>query len=152
MKGWEEMSKYPSEEWLKKYYPVSAEEIVKDKNISTKQLVLHSIQKWEGLYLRNRKPYGIGISGIFNTLIDENLDEVLRMGCESCTLCLRFHWMWAGSKEAGICEDCPITLATGSPCDVGDSNPWRIWANYHNPTPMLTALKKALVYCEENGI
>lgn len=129
--------------WKEEFYPIPAGEAKGDALTA----VDHSLKKWEGLRADNMKKhecYGAG-SSISDEPLSVVTDEgTMRLDSNSCALC-----MYNDEQKGCYCDSCPITLATGSPCDDGYGDrededglaPWDEWTTNHNPEPMIAVLE-----------
>jgi hypothetical protein len=104
------------EEWLKRYYPVPAEDCTEE------DAVAHSLRKWEGI-VAWVKQHGTE-------------KPPIRSDGSSCALC-KFYA--EGEPEEDNCTMCPLALHLGTRCDDNNA-PWSIWHCTGNPQPMLDAL------------
>lgn len=130
--------------WKEEFYPVPADEAKGDALAA----VDHSLKKWEGLRPDNLKKHqcraaGTAISdGAVETVTEE--DEYMALDCTSCALC-----KYNDAHGGNYCDNCPITMATGQPCDDGYGDrededglaPWDEWTSNTNPEAMIAVLE-----------
>lgn len=111
--------------WRAEFYPVDATEV------STKDALEHSIQKWKGLLPANlEKHYVIHYD---NEVVDPSGDS-LDIDSTSCALC--HHW-WDGHF---YCPQCPLVKAGFRCCNLQGSA-WR--ERYDNPERMVSELERS---------
>lgn len=132
--------------WKEEFYPIPADKAKGDALTA----VDHSLKKWEGLRADNMKRHGCYAAGsaISDDLLDVVTDDgTMLLNCETCALC---KYKDSLDDERTYCDKCPITLATGSPCDDlyadddGDEAaviPWDEWTARQNPEPMIAVLE-----------
>lgn len=132
--------------WKNEFYPVPAEQAIGD----AVSAVNHSLRKWEGLRADNMKRHGCYAAG--SAISDDPLDVVsddgtMLLNCETCALC-KYKDSVTGNQW--YCDKCPITLATGCPCDdlYADDGadeyvviPWDEWTTRQDPEPMIAVLE-----------
>jgi len=83
------MSTAPAEQWLKAFYPCSAQEAAAR---GVDEAVRHSLRKWRGLRQENLAKYACALPPI-------------KVNEETCALCVLF----IGNED---CQGCPIADAT----------------------------------------
>lgn len=130
--------KLTANDWLKKYYPISASKL---KNETVLEATQHSLQKWLGLYPTILKRYGLKISetGCDTILYKDSNAGVIRIDEATCALCSKFD----------ICNNCPIYQETdGKSCATNCSDniydPYSEFIINHNPKPMISLLRKII--------
>ncbi len=120
------------DDWLAKYYPVSA------SGCGKKDALDHSILKWSGLHPHVLKIYGLkAVKGIGVVEIESDV-FVLGITGSTCALC-KFY-------ASLVCNRCPPTKANGRNCESGGTktnSPFFIWWDRSDPKPMLKWLRKA---------
>ena len=128
------------ESWKKEFYPVKASECCSDT-----EAIEHGILKWTGYSRENLSKHNMSPS--YETIIEnDNPANTFSFTAFNCSLCLKY------SKNE--CEECPLFLI-GQGCltlhhDHGIS-PYDTAIDREDPTDILEALKRALVYVEENS-
>lgn len=105
-----------TKEWLKKYYPVPA------NNCPEEDAVAHSLLKWQGVV----------------EWVKEHDSEKLPIDTDGDTCALCVHYC-DRHQDPHFCEMCPLKLHLGARCD-NHNGPWDIWNRTGNPEPMLDAL------------
>lgn len=127
-------SKLNESDWLKKYYPVKADE-VKGTDID---LIDHSIRKWEGLL--DLELYGLSLNkpGHYVKQNEPSGKSVLLFDGESCALCQEYY-------DEDNCDQCPLSISIGKACDRASNTGPGLFRNglYDDPQIMIDALKKA---------
>ena len=134
--------------WKSEFYPVDAES---EEHIgSDASLVEHSLLKWRGALPENVGKHGVKYNDW--RILDGDGEEALEYYGATCALCLRYV------MTAGVCDGCPLFAAIGLPCDVppyGSKSSVYVPSVYaqsgNDPTPMITALERALTTGEEQG-
>lgn len=147
--------------WKEEFYPVTAQEIV-EKCATRQELILHSLQKWNGLKQENLDKHNVSIiqARVFNYIVFDNKDmeffktleftywgelkeklegiDHLIIDSDSCSLCVKYE----------DCEDCPLyDMRDQTPCDEADENdsgPFEIWQTEKDPMIMIHTLKDCL--------
>ena len=127
------------EAWKKEFYPIPAEETKPEEALA------HSLRKWEGLSVANRKRFGLTADGHDLADSEENL---FCIDASSCALCHHFYdsRVW---PEEDSCKECPLAIARGGvPCTdetpTERLSPFQRWTNGENSQPMMRQLRKAL--------
>ena len=123
-----------AEDWLDKYYPVSAYDVASDDVIA---MIDHGILKWSGLAPDVLIDYGLEI--IFRDdgqmlCVANRCVYIIEIDATTCALCINLNSCSRG------CEYCPIFIETGEDCDLNDGNPWGDFVNHELTTPMLELL------------
>jgi len=126
------------ESWKNEFYPVEA-----SKDHSDIAAIEHAILKWTGYTEENLKKHELTSDGAVITDSDNN---VVIFATNSCSLCLKY---WAND-----CDKCPLYLI-GESCisshHESNISPYRKTMNNSDPSYILDALKKALIYARENS-
>jgi len=123
--------------WILEFYPRRAD------CVPAEDAVAHSLVKWEGMREEVLTLHEVIEVDSYLIHTDNQGTDVLEISSKSCALCV--HYLSA----KGRCSECPITLATGRPCDTTSGRgtaPWTAWTRYSNPEPMISALKAAAEY------
>lgn len=116
------------ETWKKEFYRIPA------KQVSKGWALRHSLRKWIGLRLCNRKKHKVSLGDY--SLVDSSCSTIGILGSGSCALCTHFLFV----KDD--CVDCPLTKAGFLPCGEGDS-PYSKFIYTRRTSPMIKALEKA---------
>lgn len=126
--------------WKEEFYPCEAGEVEKADAVE------HSLRKWRGLREQELARHEVIFSS--DRVISDG-EESLGLGSRSCALC---KW-YEDPDDCFNCASCPITLATGYPCDGTEEeagafldyedSPWGIFTETQDPEPMITALQLA---------
>ncbi len=103
------------ETWKEEFLPIPA------NLVETKDAILHSLHKWEGLTKGNRDRHRLRWKEVISVT-----------GEDTCALCLQFL--------KNSCIDCPIYKA-GQRCGVANSNAYSIFREVENPYPMIKLLQ-----------
>lgn len=128
--------------WKEEFYPIPADKAEGDVLTA----VDHSLKKWEGLRADNMKRHGCYAAGswISDDPLDVSDDGTMLLNSATCALCKYKNSL----NDDGGCNKCPITLATGRPCDdlYADDDeaaviPWDEWTARQNPEPMIAVLE-----------
>jgi hypothetical protein len=142
--------------WKEEFYPVDAEHVT-----TWKEAVDQSIMKWEGLRAENLKKHDIKIQS--NYIFDQNLGVELRCDYTSCALCQMSKKV---DQSEVNCNYCPLALVSSScqsfegPDEFDDAeyseentmnaDPYTIWLDWKDPSPMIDALLEAKTFVENN--
>ena len=123
-----------AEDWLDKYYPVSADDVASDDVIA---MIDHGILKWSGLAPEVLIQYGLEII-ILNHVqilcVANRYPPIIEIDASTCALCINLN------SRSQDCNYCPIFIETGECCDLSDGNPWNDFVNHELTTPMLELL------------
>lgn len=134
-------------DWLADYYPVTAESM---KGKPLKEILDHSIHKWEGLLCLS--DYGLKMSNI--EVVNQNDHQVLGFGSDTCSLCVQFQ---ESSKGRDTCQGCPIFESRGKVFCHSHRNgeqysPYAMFSIFGDYDPMIKALAKAKFWLEDTVI
>lgn len=130
--------------WKEEFYPIEADAAKGDALAA----VEHSLRKWEGLRAENLTKHSCFVTTVGSIADDgaeaEGRANMFRVNSESCALCKYNDEL---VHHGDYCESCPITMATGVPCDDVDGEleeddiaPWDEWTMNQNPEPMIAVL------------
>jgi len=127
--------------WKEEFYPVKP-----SKKMSKLKAIQHSLTKWEGLLLKNRRKHEakVGIFGDLNfyTTPDEMNYDMFMIDADTCALCVKYSDV---DSRVHPCLTCPLYNTLGKCCGDGDENdPFTKWKDKTDPKPMIKALKKCL--------
>lgn len=126
------------ETWKKEFYPITAREV------SVDDAAAHSLKKWIGLRKENLDKHEVVMAAIRKPMLqDKNGESHLFIDDSTCALCMHHLHKYTNRRA---CVTCPITLATGLPCDREAHSPWSIWQFNRDPEPMIVVLKAAIDY------
>lgn len=146
----------PHQDWVKKYYPITAEAITKQEGATDLDLIRHSLQKWKGLRKKNLAKYSVMITRLSGRYVahEWSKDPLARtiektgipIDDSSCALCQRYYSSPDhDDPHDRECRLCPFVVVIGRPCtDVGPElcqSPWHMWTRDLDPKPMIEALK-----------
>ena len=129
------------ESWKEEFYPVKA-----SAKHSDVEAIKHAIQKWSGYSLENLKKHNIELKNPV-IIVDDNAQDDFTFSTDTCSLC-RKYWL-------RDCRRCPLYLI-GESClswhlPDGSKSSYRKTLNSGDNSFILDALKKALIYVEENS-
>lgn len=128
------------ESWKAEFYPIPAEDCPKE------QAITHSLRKWEGLRKDALGRHAIGLTDSGFLIGGDR--TIFLVNASSCALCEHFY---NEANEDEPCANCPLAIARGGfacdcekPCE--HNSPWAAWQynKWHDPEPMIAALKAAL--------
>lgn len=125
------------EDWLKEYYPETAEEAAtksREKNDSGLYAAKHSLKKWEGARKKILDKYDMFADGIL--LFNHDCDRVIDFDAPTCSLC-----QYTVRRD---CFYCPGTTANGYTCH----DAFVSMANKSSPRKMLHWLRETVKYLE----
>ena len=125
--------KLTSDDWLKRYYPIPADQVAKEDAIA------HSLRKWEGLKPSVLKRYGLEVGGK-NVYRKGGCEHVLVVSDGTCALCVHYpsRARWYESCNS---KTCPLAKMLGWGCDANKA-PFVAFGSSGNPWPMINALRK----------
>lgn len=130
--------------WKEEFYPTKP-----TKKMGTREAILHSLQKWEGLKLHNLFKHSVHKTFGKNIREDVGIGQV-SITSETCSLCHVFYQAGEMHWPFGNCEKCPLYKSLGNKECFGhdfekDKDlPYSIWVETGDPKLMIRALKKTL--------
>jgi len=134
------------ESWMEEFYPVNANDIEAELFTTDKDLVLHSIKKWEGGLKKNCRKHQVAYEE--HAITEEGLRFLF--DAKTCALCHR-HLLQMDS-----CGSCPIYRANkDTACDDSRDQPRvsnTFYASVDSVMPMLRLLKKTLKMLEKEQL
>lgn len=139
------MSEKTAQDWLNKYYPVSAD----DSAGSWLEAAEHSLRKWRGLTDEVLEEYGLNRSKtlVGTKAVRDHGVAVLLLDGDTCALCVKHDRDNCGyDDDSDKCPECPITLSGGVGCNETNS-PYDVM---HVPK-MIETLETAVKWVKETG-
>ena len=140
------MSDKTFDDWLTKYYPVSADNMSK---ASDEECIQHSILKWKGL--ANLKDYNLSLRNTTQSVINEDDDTLFRVTGDTCALCQKYYddTMYEEDEEDAeedvFCNGCPLAKSLGDACDEPQYGQVSLYdKSLVNPELIVKALEKLL--------
>ena len=128
------------ESWKKEFYPVAASEEHSDV-----EAIKHGILKWTGYSRESLEKHTL--NKLCNTIYDVDWTDEFNFSISTCSLCLKYYY-------ENMCVECPLFLIDQGCLAVhhdGAISPYYTTIKDGDPKYILEALKKALVYVEENS-
>lgn len=123
------------ESWKKEFYPVEADET---GDMTRKQIVEHSLNKWRGLRPINLSEHRLVKNG---QVIEDDKFYRLVIASESCSLCQHYYQIESGAP----CSYCPIVKVSAKTC----YKQYGHWIKLGDPEPMIELLERTLAETED---
>ena len=129
--------------WIKEFYKKPANYTFK----TDKERVQHSLTKWKGVTKKNLDKHELDL---WETTVQDDDANNFEFDLKTCALCQK-HFGYKENYVLGEhCKTCPITLATGYPCNDSPSQkidaPYDYFCDTGDPLPMIATLEKTLKF------
>lgn len=140
--------------WIKEFYPIDAEEIANQNEVTDEELILHSLKKWKGALPENTEKHNVTYKNhmIESQSVEDQFYGAIVFATGTCSLCQKYDGESCGTSYRSKSDDCPIIRMRGIPCDRLYEKTENAYSDSEsNPKPMIKLLEETLNFVRNGG-